>query len=131
MDCSGFTYSTFRDLGIQINGVTSTQERNGQYVGTDLSLARPGDLIMTGSGRYNSAHVLIYHSFQNGKHMVLESTGRGSSCTARATTYGANPNCRGIGPPHPYADRRKIVNIRRIVCGVDAAGKVIPCPTSG
>jgi len=127
MDCSGFTYSVFRDLGIRINMVTSTQERDGIYVGTDLSQARPGDLIMTGRGRYNSQHVLIYHSFQNGKHMVLESAGRGSPCTGDAPRYGANPTCRGIGPPHPYADRRPIVNIRRIVCSVDSAGNAVPC----
>jgi cell wall-associated NlpC family hydrolase len=127
MDCSGFTFNAYRDLGITIGMTTSYQVNDGISMGTSLSNARPGDLILIGRSRGDTSHVVMYYGYENGQHMVIESSGRGSECTANNPTFGSNPNCKGIDKPHPYHDNRDIVDIRRIVCSVGANGQAVAC----
>lgn len=130
MDCSGFVFNAYRDLGIEIGTYTGAQRNYGVHLGTSLSVARPGDLIFTGYLPNDDRHVIMYYGYIDGKHMVLESGGQGSECTANNPTYGTNPRCRGIGPPHEFADNRDIIEIRRYTCGLDAAGNPTPCSGS-
>lgn len=128
MDCSGFAYRAYKDLGITLGYWSGSQIYDGLSVGTDLNNARAGDLIITGFPPKDTRHVQIYVGFIDGKHMMIESAGSGKLCTGDAPTYGTVKGCAGIAPPKPFnAYGRQILSIRRIVCSTDAAGNVVPC----
>ena len=61
VDCSGFTYSVFKSMGITLNRSSKDQIKNGQRV--DKSELAPGDLVFfttNGSKTRSISHVGIY-----------------------------------------------------------------------
>lgn len=55
IDCSGFTMKIFEHFGISLPHYSISQAKYGKDIGTNISNAIPGDLIV-----YNHSHVAIY-----------------------------------------------------------------------
>jgi len=74
LDCSGLVQQAFRRVGIALPRVTYDQVKQGTTV-SDISQARPGDLIFTigDRGRRVNGHVGIYMG--NGKWIEAPYTG--------------------------------------------------------
>jgi cell wall-associated NlpC family hydrolase len=67
-DCSGFTMKVFEHFGIYLPHSSSAQANYGTNIGTDLSNALPGDLIVYNKNSSGIGHVAIYMGNNNIVH---------------------------------------------------------------
>lgn len=72
-DCSGFTYSVYRDLGYDMKRTAYQQLCDTKRV--KKKNLKPGDLIFYGSSKASCSHVALYIGNKKVVHASTESTG--------------------------------------------------------
>lgn len=72
-DCSGFTYSVYRNFGYDMKRTAYQQLCDTKKV--KKKNLKPGDLIFYGSSRKNCSHVALYIGHEKVVHASTESTG--------------------------------------------------------
>lgn len=79
VDCSGFVQQIMKKFGADISRTTYTQVNDGQFVGYDLSNAKPGDIVVfDGHVGIYSGNGMMVHASQEGTD-VIESAARHST----------------------------------------------------
>lgn len=89
-DCSGLVMLSYRQVGIELPHLASSQAEYGTSVSYDELM--PGDLVFFGSGGYSSIyHVAMY--IGNGKIVHAESTDTGIVISYLSSVAQYNPIC--------------------------------------
>jgi cell wall-associated NlpC family hydrolase len=92
-DCSGFTYSIHRALGIKIPRDASAQAEHGRSV--SRANLRRGDLVFFQDSHGVVTHVGMYVGRRGGNRTIIESPGTGSR--VKLTPLSADPRWRFAG----------------------------------